>query len=110
MPESTASPHRRSPRTSLFRQPGGFEGVALIKESAQTDSPAFSHLDDPRPLVIDLDPAHAPAISHITEDQNAVAQVAEVCGLKPERFPTLGHVAEELTDTARARVVGRSSA
>ena len=85
------------------RQPGGFEGFALVKEPAQAGCPAVPQLDDPRPLVINLDAAQPPATSHVAEDQNAVAQVAEVSGLEPEGFPALGQVAEELTDAACAR-------
>jgi hypothetical protein len=92
-------------KSDLLRQPGGFEGLAFVKKPAQADSAARSQLDDPRPSVIDLGPAHAPATSHVPEDQNAIAQVAEVCGPELEGFPALGHVAEELTDAARPRVV-----
>jgi hypothetical protein len=79
----------------LLRQPGGFEGLALVEEPAQAGSPAVSHLDDPSPSVIDLDPAPATATAHISEDQNAVAQIAKLRGFKSEGFPTLGHVAEK---------------
>lgn len=45
------------------------------------------------------------ATSHVANHQDAVTQVAEIRGLEAEPFPTLGHVAEELTDAADARIV-----
>jgi hypothetical protein len=43
----------------------------MVQEPAQAGGLAVSALDDPRPSVVDLHPAHAPAAAHVPEDQNA---------------------------------------
>jgi hypothetical protein len=84
----------------LLPQPCSFEGLTLIQETTQADGPACSQLDDPRPLVSDLDTAHPPATAHIPEHEYTVAKIAKLRGLELKGVPALSDIAEELTDAA----------
>src|SRR5215204_7111127 len=78
---------RSQESSRLLRQPGGFEGFGVTQEVPRADDLPASEADELSELLVESDASRPAGHVEMTEDEDRLAEVANLLNLSRETFP-----------------------